>query len=160
MMLRGQLWTLKSWVYLKNMQGLIRGKIKLTPTSLPALAGPQPKCPRPRPEHLYGGGSHGLHIHLHLDTCKARQVVGQLVVVVFWDVTAEGRWPNISWAFFTSDPSHSLQLMAKYPWQYPRTVAQSKLQVRPLLILSCTSPAVTPVSPATFSQAAECPSSS
>lgn len=83
-MLHWQLRTLKSWVYPKNTQGLIRGKTILAPTSLPGLAGPQPKCPQPWPEPFHGGGMLGLHIHFHL---ASRVKAGR------W-------WVSSSWCFF------------------------------------------------------------
>lgn len=58
-MLHWQLWTLKSWIYLKNTQSLIRGKDVIL----------QSKHTQPSCEILCEGMWLDLHIHFHLASC-------------------------------------------------------------------------------------------
>lgn len=126
-MLHWQLWTLKSWVYPKNTQGLIRGKTTLTPTSLPGLAGPQPKCPQPWPEPLHGGGPLGLHIRFPLSSC-VKALCGALLWSDSCPMRDEQRKPNASWAFFTSLQSHLTGI--KWRQHIPGTIGWSRMEAR------------------------------
>lgn len=79
-MLHWQLWTLKSRVYPKNVQGLIRGKNHADSHQPAWLCRPPTKMPLTLPWEIITWSPHPFSSGL---LCKGRQVMGQLLVLVF-----------------------------------------------------------------------------
>lgn len=97
----------------KNVQGLIRGKNHADSHQPAWLGWPPTKVSSTLPWGMITWSPHSFSSGL---LRKGRQATGQLLVLVFGDVTP-AQWernrekPNFSWAFFTSEPSHGHQVV-------------------------------------------------